>query len=128
VGRHRARQVAGRGAGKRVEAVGKREVGSDGDVAILEGPGRIERVVLDEEPIQPQPFPKIFRVDERREAGAQVDRLAGRRGQQLAIAPDGRRSAGDRFAADASANGVEIVSDFERSEAVLADVGGLEVP
>src|SRR5207253_2349544 len=37
VGRDRAGQIAGGGTGKRVEAVGEREVGGDGDIAVFEG-------------------------------------------------------------------------------------------
>src|SRR5207248_2407845 len=89
VGRHRAGEVSGGGAGERVEAIGTREVGGDCDVAVLEGPGWIQGVVLEIEMVETEHLPEVGRFHQGREAGSQVDRLAGGGRHQLAIAPDG---------------------------------------
>ena len=128
VGRHRAGEVSGGGAGERVEAVGVREVGGDRDVAVLERPGWIQGVIFEIEMVETEHLAEVGRLDQGREPGPQVDRFAGGGRQQLAIAPDGVGALCNRLAADALAYGGEVVGDLERSEAVLADVGGFEVP
>src|SRR5712691_6777909 len=78
--------------------------------------------------IEPELLPEVFRFDQRRETGAQVDRLTVRGRQQLAIPPDSVRSLRDRLAADPLPDGIQVVGDLERSETVLAEVGGCELP
>src|SRR5438132_2096390 len=78
--------------------------------------------------VEAQHLPEVGRLHQRREAGPQVDRFPGGGWQQLAIAPDGVGALRDRLAADALPDGGEVVGHLERSEAVLADVGGFEVP
>src|SRR5438874_13782514 len=70
---------------------------------------------------------EIFRLNKGREAGAQVDRITRGRRQQLAIAPNAGRSAGDGVTGDPLPDRIEVVGDLERSKTVLADIGGLEV-
>src|SRR6266851_4535600 len=78
--------------------------------------------------VEAEHLPEVGRFDQRREAGPQVNRLAVRGRQQLAIAPDRGRPLFDRLAADLLPDGRQVVGDLERSETVLADVGGLELP
>src|ERR1700694_1083280 len=78
--------------------------------------------------VEAEHLPEVGSFHERREAGPQVDGLAVRGRQQLAIAPDSVRSLRDRVVADPLPDGVEVVGHLERSETVLADVGGLELP
>src|SRR2546422_8262877 len=77
--------------------------------------------------VEAQRLAEILRLHEWREAGAQVDGIPRRRGQQLAVAPDAGRSTGDSVARNALPDGIEVIGDLEGSETVLADVGGLEV-
>src|SRR5437868_11597238 len=77
--------------------------------------------------VEPQGAAQVFGPDQWREAGAQVDRGAGRRREQVSVAPDGRRPRLDRGAGNPTAEGIEIVDDLERAETLLADVGRLEL-
>ena len=88
VGSDRAGQVPGGGTGERVETVGEGEIGSDRDVAILERPGRVQGVVFQVKMVETEFLPEVARLDQRGEAGSEVDRLALRSGQELAVAPD----------------------------------------
>src|SRR5438132_1491410 len=128
VGGHRAGEVSGGRAGERVEAVGAREVGRDRDITVLERPRRVEGVVLQIEVVEAQHLPEVARLHQGREARPQVDWLAIRGRQQLAIAPDRVGAPCNRLAADPLPDGGEVVGDLERPETVLADVGGFELP
>src|SRR5256885_15119378 len=77
--------------------------------------------------VEAQSLAEILRLHEGREAGPQVDGIPRRRRQQLAIAPDAGRSIGDGVARNPLPDGIEVIGDLERSETVLADIGGLEV-
>src|SRR5439155_12387983 len=98
-----------------------------GNIAVLERSGRIQGVIFDVEMVEAHCLAEILRLNKGREAGAQVDRITRRRRQQLAIAPDAGRSAGDGVTGDPLPDRIEVVGDLERSETVLADIGGLEV-
>ena len=62
-------------------------------------------------------------LDQRREAGLQVDALAID-GQEVRVAPQRLGAAGDRFARDRLLDAFVVVGDFEGAEAELADVRG----
>src|ERR1700694_691053 len=78
--------------------------------------------------VEAEHLPQVGRFHQRREASPQVDGFAGRGRQQFAIAPDRVRTLRDRLTADPLPDGGEVVGNLERSETVLADVGGLELP
>ena len=80
------------GHGVRAERPGAGDRGRQ--AARLERVGRIERFVLDEQPLEPERRAQTLRVHQRREALAERDRLfAGQQRHQLAIPPHVRRAA-----------------------------------
>src|SRR5207249_10759301 len=88
VRRDRAGEVAGRGAGQRIEPELERFGRGDRDRAVLEGEGRVNRVVLDVEIAQPEGAAQVVRLDERGEAGVRIDDVFGFDWQQRLVAPE----------------------------------------
>jgi len=79
-------------------------------------------IVLDVKIFQAQTPGQAVGFHQRREAGAHIDRVAGDR-QELAIAPDRRRTGLDRSPTHPGANGVVVVDDLKGAKAdVFTDV------
>src|SRR5438876_9846301 len=79
----------------------------------------IDRVVLDVQLVQAEPFAKARRADERGESRIESRPRLARDWQQLAIAPEILRTALDLFARDRDR--AIVVRRLERPEALLAD-------
>ena len=93
VGGHRIGGVAGRRHREDLRAEMHRAGHRRGQSARLERVGRVERLVLDEDPRQSEIGADAGGVDQRRPALAQRDRrLAVEQRHQLAVAPHGRRA------------------------------------
>jgi hypothetical protein len=102
-----------------------------GHHTIFERAGRVQRVVLDPQVVQPDGCTQPWRRHQRREAGAEVD-PAGVPGvggpikdrQQIGVAPQSRWTGLDALPGDHAAHGVVVVHDLERAETELAGMGG----
>ena len=125
VGGDRVGEVARRRAGRHLEAEFARPRQGDGDDAVLERARWIQGVVLDPELAQPQLGGKTVGTQERREARAKVDGAVFGRRKEIGVAPDRPRAGGDRLACRIGGDCVVVVTDFEGTEAVVADVQGL---
>src|SRR5262249_50671964 len=88
VRRDRASEIAGRGAGERVEAQLDRLRAGHRYRPVLEGERRIDRVVLDVQLAQPELARQVVRPDQRRQTGADVDDPIALDRQEVAVAPD----------------------------------------
>ncbi len=123
VGGDRAGQVAGRRAtdGREAQLVGGLR-GGDGHRPILEREGRVDGVVLEPQVVQAERLAEAVGADEGRATGLGVDDAVALDRQQGAVAPQAGRALLDAGAADAGADGVVVVGDLERPEAVGADV------
>ncbi len=97
VGRRRGRRVAGRGTGDRARAELQRPAHRDDHPAVLEAPGRVRALDLEEEVREPELGTEPPGVDERRRALAEGDRRrrVGDR-EEPPVALDKGRSAGHR--------------------------------
>ena len=138
MGGHGVGEVAGGGAGDRLEAELARPRHGDRDDAVLEGVGRVGGVVLDPHLAQAEALGEPVGADQRRAARGQPDargqapggagRPAGER-QEVGVAPDVLRPALDAAAqlADVVARAAAVVvDDLQRAEALLADVQRLQ--
>ena len=119
-------QVAGRGAGQRLEAELAGATAGHGHDAVLEGPGGVHRVVLDPQFAHAEFAGQVVGPQQRREAHLQVDAVLGFDRQQRLVAPDGARPGRDRLAGDDAAHGVVVVGDLHGAEAVVAGVDRFE--
>ena len=63
-------------------------------------------------------LPRRFARDQRREAYGKIRLKALGNGQQLFVTPDVGGAGGDGFAREAATDGLQIVLDLERREAV----------
>src|SRR5439155_7997066 len=127
MGGDRVREVAGRRAGGGLETELERLRERDRRHAILERVRRVERVVLHPHLAEPESGGEAVGADQRREPGAEVDRVAPVDGQEVGVAPDARRPGCDLLAADGRPDGVVVVVDLERPEAPLASEDGRDL-
>ena len=118
-------EVAGAGAGEHlgVELAGGAQ--RAGDDPVLEGVGRVGRVVLDPQGVDAELAAEVVRLEQPGEAGLGVGALLDvvRHRQQRLVAPDVARAGLDLLAGD----GREVVGDLERAEALRTGVVRAEV-
>ena len=118
-------QIAGGGAAHR----GETQFAGAGERhrhhPVLEGERRhVDAVVLDVKLFESQALGQPVGAQQRREAGADINRIPFNR-QELAVTPDRNRAGFDRGAADPGADRLIVVNDFQWAEAdVFADVPG----
>ena len=124
--RDRVGQVAGRGAGDRLEAELARLGQRDGDHPVLERVGRVRGVVLDPDLAEPEPLGEPVGAQQRRQSGPQRVLRALRERQEVRVAPDVRRTRLDLALRLVGVEARVVVRDLERAEAALADVVRLE--
>ena len=121
---HGVGEVAGGGTGEdpHAQLAGRRQ--RDRDDAVLEGVGRVSRVVLDPQSAQAQLAAQVVRPDQPGEPGLQIAAGADVGGdrEQVAVAPHVGRP---RLDPGAGHRG-EVVADLQRAEALGARVGGAE--
>ncbi len=122
VGGHRVGQVAGRRAGRHLEAQLPGLGEGDRDHPVLERARRVGGVVLDPELAQPELGGQAIGPDQRREAGTQVHRRGVVDREQVPVAPDGAGTRLDALPADGRRDPLVVVGDLQRPEAVVADV------
>src|SRR5262249_49335278 len=122
---HRVREVAGRGAGDRVEPKLARLRHRHRHDAVFERPCRVtDGVVLDPDLAAAELVGEIARADQRREPDVMANRQVAVDRQQVLVAPHAVRAGGDRCARDDALERLVLIVDFERAEAELADVNG----
>src|SRR5439155_10163888 len=117
-------QVAGRGAGERVEAELDSTGRGDRDDAVLEAERRVAGVVLEVERragAQAQLSGEALSSDERGRPDGEAALRSAFDGEQLQVAPDSRRPPCDRIAGEGGASDVVVVLDLERSETGRTD-------
>ena len=125
VGGHRVGGVAGGRNRQRRRAEERRPGHRGGEAARLEGVGGIERLVLDEQARQPEVAAEPRRVDERRPAFAERQRLlAVEERHQLAIPPHVRLARGQRLLLP-RARRLQIVAGEQRHPARCRDAARL---
>src|SRR5690606_28436535 len=93
---------------------------------VLERPGRVHRVVLDVEVVQPERLAEVLRAHQRRIPGADVDRVRRIDRQEVLVPPEAGRARGDACPGHVSADRVVVVGDFDGPEAEVADVARFE--
>ena len=115
------RQVAGGRARERREAELDRARGGHAHHAVLEREGRVARVILDPQPLQPEAGGQAGSGRQRRHADAQATRGKGLDGKELGEAPDGGGTVVQELPGEAAAEAGEVVGGFKRAEAPGAD-------
>ncbi len=127
MGRDRVGEVAGRGAGDGLEAELTGAGQRDRDDAILERMRGIGRVVLDPYLPQAELLGQPVGLQQRRPAGGQDPARGGLHRQEVGVAPQRVRPRLDPAAQlSRIRRRARQVRDFERAEALLADVPRLE--
>ncbi len=123
---HGARQVAGRGAGERIEAELLRLASRDRNDPVLERMRRVGGVELEPELADPELRREARSRDEWRHPGCEARIRGCVDGQEIGIAPDRRGACLDRRAADRRAEQLPVIGRVERAEALRAASGRLE--
>jgi hypothetical protein len=119
----RVGEVPGRGTGDGgiAEPLGHRE--RHRDDAVLEGVGRVGRVVLQPQLPQPELRRETVRSHQRRHPGAEVYPVLAA-GQKRGVPPHRPGPGRDRGTRDLGCDPLVVVHDFQRREAELTDVKG----
>ena len=123
-GGDRAREVAGRCAGDRVEPELEGASERDGDRPVLERERGIARVVLDEEIRDTDRCAESRRADERSPADREMRRRLGQR-KEIRVSPQRVGASRDFLAKRVRVGRREVVLRFDRSVALRADVSGI---
>ena len=113
-------KIAGRCAGKGVEAKLKCLRACYRDHPVLERIAGINAVVLQKEIIQTESFAQVECLDERSVAGADIYNPIAVNWEEVAITPDRRRAGGDAFAGYVRPNSVIVVGNFKGPKTKLA--------
>ena len=119
-------EVAGRGAGDRLEAQLLRLRDGDRDDPVLERMGRVGGVVLDPELAEAEALGQAVGADQRRQPRLERIARALRERQEVGIAPDPGGPGLDLPLELGGVGAAEVVGDLQRAEARLADVAGVE--
>ena len=120
-----AGQVAGGGAGNRLETELYGLGGRHRNHAVFERERRVDAVVLDIQIVQAQPLTQVVSLEQRRKPRHDIHTVFAVGGQQVGVAPDAQGPGGDAVPADHLGDSGVVVDHFQRAETEFADIQGI---